>query len=182
MHREARFFDPAHSRIEISESALAQSAAGLLSSLPMTSIRIALLLSILATSACANSDSTTSQDGAAADYDRTLAEMGVDVYLQRCASCHGIDATGDGPVASVLKAAPTDLTRIAERRGGDFPEGEIARYIDGRFETPAHGTQEMPVWGERFGALVPEAGLSEEISRGLIATLIEYLKSIQRSE
>jgi mono/diheme cytochrome c family protein len=148
----------------------------------MTSIRFALLFSILVMSACANSDSTPSEAHDGSDYDRTLAEMGSEVYLRSCASCHGIDGTGDGPVTPSMAIAPTDLTRIAERHDGKFPDGKVARYIDGRFETPAHGTQEMPVWGERFSELIPEASLSEEISRGKIATLIEYLKSIQRSE
>jgi hypothetical protein len=38
----------------------------------------------------------------------------------------------------------------------------------------------MPVWGERFGSDVPDPGLGESISRGNIASLVEYLKSIQR--
>ena len=40
----------------------------------------------------------------------------------------------------------------------------------------------MPVWGERFGDTIPESGVAEEVSRGHIATLIEYLKSIQRKD
>ena len=68
---------------------------------------------------------------------------------------------------------------LAARRGGEFPVGEIGRFIDGRFAPAAHGTREMPVWGERFGERVPDAGISEEVTRGNIAVLIEYLKSIQ---
>ena len=75
---------------------------------------------------------------------------------------------------------PADLTAIAKRRGGEFPTGKIAQFIDGRFELPAHGSREMPVWGERFGADVPDAGVGESISRGNIASLVEYLKSIQQ--
>ena len=45
---------------------------------------------------------------------------------------------------------------------------------------PAHGTREMPVWGERFGADVPASDLAESIARGNIASLVEYLKSIQQ--
>ena len=35
-----------------------------------------------------------------------------------CASCHGTDAKGDGPMAKSLKVKPADLTRIAARNGG----------------------------------------------------------------
>ena len=79
-----------------------------------------------------------------------------------------------------LLKRPANLTAIAARRGGAFPTGEIARFIDGRFDLPAHGSREMPVWGQRFAADVPEAGIGESIARGNIASLVEYLKSIQR--
>jgi hypothetical protein len=84
------------------------------------------------------------------------------------------------PVATALRTAPADLTHIANRRGGEFPDGEIARYIDGRFDVSAHGAREMPVWGERFAELLPGPGIGEEAARGKIAVLLEYLKSIQR--
>ena len=40
----------------------------------------------------------------------------------------------------------------------------------------------MPVWGERFGEAIPESGVAEEVTRGQIAVLVEYLKSIQRKD
>jgi len=121
----------------------------------------------------------TGSDDAA--FDSGLAEMGAAIYQRHCASCHGEDARGQGPAASALRVPPADLTRIAERRGGEFPDGEIARFIDGRFDLPAHGSRDMPIWGTRLGEGIPESNLAEEIVRGKIATLIEYLKSIQRS-
>jgi hypothetical protein len=48
-----------------------------------------------------------------------------------------------------------------------------------RFEFPAHGSREMPVWGERFGSDVPDPEVGESIARGNVASLVEYLKSIQ---
>jgi mono/diheme cytochrome c family protein len=114
--------------------------------------------------------------------DQVLAEMGSELYLQYCASCHGVDGQGRGPVAGALKVRPADLTRIAVRREGIFPDGEVARFIDGRFVPASHGTRDMPVWGARFGERVPEAGLSEEITRGRVLVLLEYLKSIQASD
>jgi len=116
------------------------------------------------------------------EHDRVLAEMGVEYYVQYCASCHGVDGKGSGPAAASLKSPPADLTRIAARRGGRFPDGEIARFIDGRFAPGAHGSREMPVWGERFGERIPEAGISEEVVRGRVLVIVEYLKSIQASD
>jgi mono/diheme cytochrome c family protein len=115
------------------------------------------------------------------DADTVLADMGKEQYAIHCAACHGSDARGGGPAAAALRKAPPDLTRIAARRGGTFPSAEIARFIDGRFEVTAHGSREMPVWGERFAEVVPEPGVGDEVARGQVLTLVEYLKSIQRS-
>ena len=113
------------------------------------------------------------------EIDQVLADMGSEHYQRYCASCHGVEGKGDGPAAAALKVPPKDLTRIAARRGGKFPDGEIARFVDGRFEVDAHGSRSMPVWGESFGAAIPDAGVSEEVVRGRILVLVEYLKSIQ---
>jgi mono/diheme cytochrome c family protein len=113
-------------------------------------------------------------------HDPVLAELGAPIFARYCTSCHGPDGRGDGPTAEVLRTRPADLTGIAKRRGGQFPTSEIAKFIDGRFEFPAHGSREMPVWGERFGADVPESDVGESIARGNIASLVEYLKSIQQ--
>jgi mono/diheme cytochrome c family protein len=120
--------------------------------------------------------------GADSEVDGLLARMGSEYFQQYCASCHGLSGRGDGPVAPALASPPADLTRIAQRRGGAFPDGEIARFIDGRFEVAAHGSREMPIWGRRFGDAIPESAVAEEIVRGRILTLVEYLKSIQRTE
>ena len=115
-------------------------------------------------------------------FDPVLAEMGAESFPRYCGSCHGMRGDGDGPAADALRTRPADLTRIAARRGGTFPAGEIARFIDGRFALAAHGSREMPVWGERFGEAIPEASVAEEMTRGKIAVLVEYLKSIQRKD
>jgi mono/diheme cytochrome c family protein len=113
-------------------------------------------------------------------HDPVLAEIGAPLFAGRCAACHGRQGRGDGPAAVALVKKPADLTAIAARRGGAFPDGEIARFIDGRFDLPAHGSREMPVWGLRFGSDVPDANVGESIGRGNIASLIEHLKSIQQ--
>jgi mono/diheme cytochrome c family protein len=137
------------------------------------------LLVAVAAAACV---SQASDPQPAQQADPVLAELGEPVFVRRCASCHGTSARGDGPAAGALRSAPADLTRIAARRGGSFPEGEIARFIDGRFAVLAHGSREMPIWGQRLGEQIPDAGVSEEVVRGQISVLIEYLKSIQRAD
>lgn len=117
---------------------------------------------------------------AEAPFDPMLAEMGAVEYKRYCASCHGTLGHGDGPVADILRRGPSDLTRITARRGERFPFEKIARYIDGSFDVPAHGSRDMPIWGTRFGIDIPEVDIAESVSRGKIATLVEYLKSIQR--
>ena len=113
-------------------------------------------------------------------HDPVLAEIGAPIFTRYCASCHGTDGRGDGPAATALKKKPADLTAIAARRGGRFPGGEIAQFIDGRFELPAHGSREMPIWGEHFSADTPSPGIGDSIARGNIASLVQYLKSIQQ--
>jgi mono/diheme cytochrome c family protein len=102
-------------------------------------------------------------------------------YFERyCSACHGLTGRGDGPAAPALRTPPADLRRIAQRRGGPFPVAEIAAYIDGRTAVPAHGSREMPVWGERFGEMGGGGSVGEEVVRGNLLVLIEYLQSIQQ--
>jgi len=108
-----------------------------------------------------------------------LVESGRASYQRHCAACHGFEARGNGILKPVLLVAPADLTRIAERRGGVFAEDEIARYIDGRTDVVAHGSREMPVWGRVFGVPIAEGSTGEEVVRGQLWVLVEYLKSIQ---
>ena len=119
-------------------------------------------------------------DGVRAD--RTLASMGEPYFEAYCASCHGPSGEGNGHAASKLNSPPADLTRIAARRGGAFPDGEVAKHVDGRFDAPERGARDMPIWGRRLSESVPEAGLGESLARGKIAVLIEYLKAIQTND
>lgn len=93
-------------------------------------------------------------------------QEGREVFLRLCASCHGVDAKGRGPVASSLKKHPSDLTRISARYG-KFPTGKIRAIIAGDPLMPVHGPKLMPVWG----------GILEDPELG---NLLKYLESIQR--
>ncbi|MCV2869501.1 cytochrome c [Defluviimonas sp. WL0002] len=56
---------------------------------------------------------------------------GRSLYLDYCASCHGVGGKGDGPAAEGLGKMPADLTRIAARNGGVFPKVRVMSTIDG---------------------------------------------------
>ena len=99
------------------------------------------------------------------------------IYLQHCASCHGLTAEGNGPMAPALTTPPANLRRLSERYGNPLPATQIARFIDGRADIKAHGPRDMPVWGKRFFS---EAQGSEGQVKDLIAKLVAYLQSIQR--
>jgi mono/diheme cytochrome c family protein len=105
---------------------------------------------------------------------------GQQLFQRFCASCHGADGRGTGPAAAALRTPPPDLTQLAVRYGGSFPDDWIYRSIDGRVLVGAHGTREMPVWGVELwrqqGAEVA-AGLQTE---AVIDRLVDWLRSIQQ--
>lgn len=105
---------------------------------------------------------------------RTPASDGAAMFNSYCASCHGLDAAGNGPAAKALAKAPADLTRISARNNGQFPETKIRRYIEGVDEVAAHGSRDMPVWGTLFRQM--EAGTAPL----RIQALSDFLKSIQK--
>jgi mono/diheme cytochrome c family protein len=109
-----------------------------------------------------------------------LAQSGERLYVRHCAVCHGRSGTGDGPFRGVLTIPPSDLTRIAERRGGAFPDDEIGAFVDGRFVPKAHGTREMPVWGRWLGEPIAPGVERDEAARGEILAIVTYLKALQR--
>ena len=92
-----------------------------------------------------------------------------------CAVCHGKDAKGHGPAAPAMKAPVPDLTTMARRNGGKF-DGTAALYVvrgTGKTATPAHGVEEMPIWGQVFRS-------GDEGKATLrIKNLVEYLERIQ---
>jgi mono/diheme cytochrome c family protein len=82
--------------------------------------------------------------------DAEQAARGQVVYKRFCAVCHGKDGAGDGQLATELRAKPTDLTRLSAKNGDVFPFEKVVRAIDGRDTVRAHGSSDMPVWGEVF--------------------------------
>lgn len=112
----------------------------------------------------------------AADIDK-----GADLFRANCATCHGIEATGNGPMAGVLVIQPADLTRLAASNGGVFPTDRVVRRIDGRDPLVSHGSP-MPIFGQFFegkdAAIKTPAGQPIMTSQP-IADLVAYLETLQ---
>jgi mono/diheme cytochrome c family protein len=100
---------------------------------------------------------------------------GANLYRAYCASCHGKNGKGDGPVAAALKATLPDLTMIAKNNGGKFPTARMRRIIEGQGMIASHGSRDMPVWGPVFSQV--EADVDCGPMR--MENLVKYLESIQ---
>jgi mono/diheme cytochrome c family protein len=100
------------------------------------------------------------------------------MFATYCAVCHGKEGKGDGPAVAALKKAPSDLTTLSARNGGTFPEIKVDRAISGEDQTAAHGSQDMPIWGDLF---TYGSGLSNRASADLrVRALTEHLKTLQQ--
>ena len=116
----------------------------------------------------------------AASEEVTVADVGRDYFQRSCSGCHGMEGKGDGPFVSLLKVPPPDLTTLAKRNGGTFPELKVAQVIDGRQPLAAHGSREMPIWGERIGETISGAPATQSAIRGQVFLYVAYLRSIQQ--
>jgi len=98
------------------------------------------------------------------------------MFKSYCAVCHGVDGKGNGPAASALKAAPTDLTALAQKSGGKYPAAHIAAVIRGQASTASHGSQDMPIWGPLFSSI--SQGHEGQVQQR-ITNLVSYIEGIQ---
>jgi mono/diheme cytochrome c family protein len=92
-----------------------------------------------------------------------------------CAVCHGKDGKGGDPAAPALKKSPTDLTTLAKRNGGTFPGNAVVQSITGEQAVTAHGSRQMPVWGELFR----QTGQNQSEIHLRMANLTKYIEAMQ---
>ena len=103
-----------------------------------------------------------------------------DLYPRLCASCHGLEGQGDGPVAKDLRVPPPDLRTLAARHAGRFPREQVLDVLSGQRRATAHGTREMPVWGQRLApAESPVAAAAQLEQARMITALADYVASLQ---
>ena len=106
---------------------------------------------------------------------------GAALYRSHCATCHGIEALGNGPMAPALLLRPPNLRALTRRNDGTFPTTRVVMRIDGRDPLVSHGSP-MPVYGDFFDgddtATKAETGQPIMTSRPIV-DLLAYLESIQ---
>jgi mono/diheme cytochrome c family protein len=105
------------------------------------------------------------------------AVSGAYAFRTYCASCHGVDGKGDGPLTDSLRFRPPDLTLVARRHGGEFPTDKVTRIVDGRNPVKGHGGPDMPIWGDAFRNA--DTGYDDAAAQARIRGVVEHLKSIQ---
>ncbi|WP_296642168.1 c-type cytochrome [Roseinatronobacter sp.] len=125
-------------------------------------IRIFAIASLLAISACSPT---------------TSPQAGRSLFAQNCVQCHGANATGGDTVP--------DLTGLALRAGGTYPQTMVLDKLDGYARgQAAYAGVEMPQFGYLLTGPLTRVPMSDGMSRQLpekIVALDSYLRSLQRS-
>jgi mono/diheme cytochrome c family protein len=106
----------------------------------------------------------------------TSPVSGKDMYTSYCAVCHGTDGKGGGPAASALKVPPTDLTLLSKNNGGKYPSLKVSASLRGESDLPAHGSKDMPIWGQLFWSM--SSGHESEVQQR-VTNLTKYIESLQ---
>ena len=105
-------------------------------------------------------------------------------FQKNCAACHGPGGKGDGPFVEFLKQTPPDLTMLSKRYGGIYPQERVYAWIRDAERVRAHGTSDMPVWGDRYAAEIIQqygpdyTGPGSSVNERILE-LVFYLGSIQ---
>lgn len=127
-------------------------------------------MSLLAVPAALAAQAPAGPDGA-------RATRGARSFRVYCGSCHGREARGDGPLAKDLRVKPANLTELSKRNDGEFPFEMVVDTIDHGRSVRAHGTEDMPAWGDAFEMTEQ----TEEAAKAKMEDLAHYLWSIQAS-
>jgi mono/diheme cytochrome c family protein len=107
----------------------------------------------------------------------TSAASGEEMYNTYCAVCHGKDGKGKGPAADAMKVPPPDLTILSKNNNGSYPSLKVSAIIRGEQALPAHGSKDMPVWGNLFWKM--SQGHESEVQQR-IANLNKYVEGMQQ--
>ena len=101
---------------------------------------------------------------------------GPDLFQTHCAACHREDASGQGPLASVVKTKVPDLTVLAKNNKGEFPSALVREIIVGEDVLISHGSREMPIWGPIFHHVESD----QDWGNVRVENLVKYLQSVQQ--
>lgn len=115
------------------------------------------------------------------------SDLGRIVYRGHCASCHGSEGRGDGPMAEFLSTQVPDLSALQKNNGGVFPFSRVYATIEAGGEGSVHAASAMPAWSERLvtDALILhgieiDPARRESFVRGRILAVIDHLAQLQR--
>lgn len=106
---------------------------------------------------------------------RTNANDGRQMYSNYCASCHGTNGRGRGPMAARLRTAPTDLTLLSRNNGGAYPALQVKAML--QCTSPIHGAKQMPAWGSALAEV--DRRVSTDLQNLRIRNLVEYVHTLQ---
>jgi mono/diheme cytochrome c family protein len=132
----------------------------------MIMLRITLTLALSALPALALSDAIGD------------AAKGEALFAENCATCHGPNAQGDGPMSGALAQHPTDLTAL--QATGTFPLARVVRSIDGR-DLLSHGGP-MPLFGTLLkdkSAVVDGEDGNPVFTSQPVLDIVEWLRGLQ---
>lgn len=104
----------------------------------------------------------------------TSMTSGKEMFRTYCATCHGLDAKGNGPAAAALKKPPADLTQLTRKHNGKFPDAYVAAKLMS-VDQPVHGSKEMPVWGPLLSSVSHDTAETQL----RISNIVKYIESIQ---
>jgi mono/diheme cytochrome c family protein len=111
---------------------------------------------------------------------RTSIVDGHQMFTAYCAVCHGANGKGNGPAAQAMKVPPTDLTLLSQKSGGTFPANHVAMVLQFGIENSAHGSAQMPIWGDLMRTLAPSASDGDTLVHQRINNIVDYIKQIQK--
>jgi mono/diheme cytochrome c family protein len=100
---------------------------------------------------------------------------GAELYDEHCAVCHGNDLKGTASGPEPYEAPP-DLTTLARRHGGRFPDAYVMNVLRNGVVLPAHGLAQMSVWGTDLRMMGSSDGA--QLTARLV-TLRDYIRSLQ---
>lgn len=114
--------------------------------------------------------------------DKELIAAGKREFRHSCVVCHGLTGRGESVMTTLnlLAIKPPDLRQLRKRNKGEFPFWQTYGVIDGRQEILAHGSRDMPIWGDVFIRQEDGAITDDARAIGRILQLLYYLESIQQ--
>ena len=100
-----------------------------------------------------------------------------DVYALLRELHHGATGIGNGAAAPALKIAPANLSLLSKNNGGVFPSGHVSAVLQFGTTNPAHGSADMPIWGDLFSTMGTDG---RDQAKLRIRNISDYLKTLQK--